>query len=432
METRLPGQATPTAIAVRRSWRFFLEWVPGGEENLRDDWMQFMSPWWEPALFKLPESSSMLKLWPDIANPKPNLRNSPSLLPNYLVAPFSNISTAAGTFPTGYYCKTCGRINVQRFLRHRICEGTTCLSRIDPDRETGWAINVSNIVWDRKASSARIVPDDIWTDPTTLESVTAFGDGTYVYHYFLAAVPSAASLDLHSGAGADTHGCFVHHVFNGNSASLQAGASSLFEIVQQDVRIERKMSVAVFTTPLIESGSDAVLGRRGHSIWNQHTVFIEGALDMYCREIGPLKVRAWRVHAWSSGGNVRIPIPRGQTAAEDAASIPPQHIQTFYPRTKPLVLLCFGADITLLSAPLAPNGETNDKATEESLRVTMVHGDIIVLSGDKFEASNINIYRRVRACTDILLRLQWSLPAFVCVSGSIFTTPFLLTASIKY
>ena len=296
------------AITVRRTWRFFLEWVPGGEENLRDDWKQFMLPWWEPALFKHPGSSSMLELWPDITNPKPNLRNSPSLLPNYLVAPFSNISTAAGAFPAGYYCKTCGRINVQRFLRHRICEGTTCLSRIDPDRETGWAINVSNIVWDRKASSARIIPDDIWTDPTTLQSVTSFGDGTYVYHYFLAAFPSAASLGLHSGAGADTDGCSVHHVFNGNSTSLQAGASSLFEILQQDVRIERKMSMAVFTTPLIESESTAVLGRRGHSIWNRHTVFIEAALDMYCREIGPLKVMAWRVHAWSSGGNVRIPI----------------------------------------------------------------------------------------------------------------------------
>ena len=117
--------------------------------------------------------------------------------------------------------------------------------------------------------------------------------------------------------------------------------------------------------------------------------------------------------------------PHGQTAAEDAASIPLQHVQTFCPRTKPLVLLCFGADITLLSVPPAPNGETNDKVMKESLRVTMVHGDIIVLSGDKFKAGNIDIYRRVRTCTDILCRFQWSLQAFVCVGGSIFTTSFL-------
>lgn len=57
---------------------------------------------------------------------------------------------------------------------------------------------------------------------------------------------------------------------------------------------------------------------------------------------------------------------------------------------KYLALLCLGADISLLSTPLDADasGRSNSKAKKESLRVTMVHGDIVVLAGGKFEARN--------------------------------------------
>lgn len=55
---------------------------------------------------------------------------------------------------------------------------------------------------------------------------------------------------------------------------------------------------------------------------------------------------------------------------------------------KCLVLLCLGADITLLST--VPDSDSkaksNAKAKKECLRVTMVHGDIVVLNGSMFEA----------------------------------------------
>ena len=63
-----------------------------------------------------------------------------------------------------------------------------------------------------------------------------------------------------------------------------------------------------------------------------------------------------------------------------------QHVQTFCPRTKHLVLLCLGADMVLLSIPSDLNSKTSSKVKKECLRVTMVHGDIVVLSGRQFKA----------------------------------------------
>jgi hypothetical protein len=57
----------------------------------------------------------------------------------------------------------------------------------------------------------------------------------------------------------------------------------------------------------------------------------------------------------------------------------------FCPRVKYLVLLCMGADITLLLSDSDSKTKSNSKTKKECLRVTMVHGDIVVLSGSKFE-----------------------------------------------
>lgn len=300
--------------------------MPGGEDYLKDECTHFMMPWWEPEhpqhsdqhpLFKPSESlSSLFEPGPDITITGPNPRYSPLLLPPFLLAPFSEISIAAGTFPAGYHCPTCGRINVQRFLRHRVCEGASCVSRSDPQRETGWAVDAFS-TRDRKIVSAKIVPEDNWAELTTEGPATAFGDGACLFHYHLAggdfvSVPSVAPSNLPPGAGADTHKHSVHHVFNGDKAPLQGDASALFETLQRDVRIERSPGTAVFTTPLIESRDDPALGPNGPNIWDQQVGFIENALGSYCQDLGPLKVRALRVHAWSSGGKVRMPVAHDQ------------------------------------------------------------------------------------------------------------------------
>ncbi|KAN0135955.1 hypothetical protein V8E53_006116 [Lactarius tabidus] len=405
VETRLRQKSSTSkaskALTVQRTWRFFLEWVPGGEDQLKDEWTHFMPPWWEPEhpqqqpnqqpLFKPSESfsgSSPIPEWPDITITGPKPRYTPLLLPLALLAPFSEASTASGTFPPGHYCTSCGRINVQRFLRHRFCEGATCNSRIDAPTEIGWAVSASS-TRDRKVASATIIPDDLWAEPTTEGLVTDFDDGARLFQYHLAAGDAPLILNP-SGAGVDTHAHSVRHVFNGNIVALQGVASVLFETLQRHVRIERSIGSSVFTTPLIESRNDPALGHHEHNVWGQQADFIEGALHTYCCDLGPLKVRSLRVHAWSSGG---------------------KHVQTFCPRTKHLVLLCLGADIAMLSVLSDPNAKTSGKSKKECLRVTMVHGDIVVLSGGQFKASNIRIDRRTLISFG---SPQWSVQACVC------------------
>lgn len=347
-------------LTVRRAWRFYLEWVPGGEDLLLDDgqhdyneWFeQIVRPWWEPKT---------------LLDHHLSLECSRLLLPLPLLAPFTENSTATGNFPVGYFCATCGRVNIQRFLRHRICESAACNTKTDLAREIGWVIGAFS-TRDRKVNSATISPDDKWAAPTTAEPAVGFENGTRLFHYHLTSGDSGALMASASTSAnrsnVETNPLSVRHIFNSNRAPLQASASALFETLQRDVRIERSIGATVFSTPLFESGDDPALRRNGRGMWDQQAGIIESALSAYCRDLGPLKVHSLRIHAWISDGKSR---------------------QMFCPRVKYLVLLCLGADITLLSILSDSDSKTNSKTKKECLRVTMVHGDIVVLSGSKFE-----------------------------------------------
>ena len=102
-----------------------------------------------------------------------------------------------------------------------------------------------------------------------------------------------------------------------------------------------------------------------------------------------------------------------------------QHTQMFCPRAKHLVLLCLGADIAFLSFLSDPNAKSKAKPKNECLRVTMVHGDIVVLSGHQFKArSAICFCRRVGTLISFRSSRQ-SARAYACVSGPITATSFL-------
>ena len=265
-------------------------------------------PWWEPEyLNQHPSFGPSQDATPplpgscDGANPDLYAEYSPCLLPLTLLAPFTENITATGYFPTGYYCTTCGRINVQRFLRHRICENVACDSRADRQWENGWAINAFS-TRDHKVISATIIPDDKWVLPTTAEPGIAFEDGSKLFHYRLAVSDTSTS----PATDADTLVYSVRHVFYGGRELLHGDASTLFKTLQRDVLIERSIGTSVFLTPQIGSRDDPALGRNGPSVWDQQAALIESALSTCCGDMGPLKVSAVRVHAWTSYGKVRI------------------------------------------------------------------------------------------------------------------------------
>ena len=261
-----------------------------------------MRPWWE-----------LEHVSPEQA---PSYETSRLLLPLPLLAPFTSNSTASGNFPVGYFCATCGRVNVQRFLRHRVCESTACGAKVDPERDIGWVIGALS-TRDRKINSATIAPDDKCAAPTIAEHPIGFEDGTRLFCYHLAAAPRPSG-NSHSPIASrrrskvesddeddDSNSLSVRHIFNGNRASLQAGASALFETLQRDVRIERSVGATTFSTPLFESGDDPALSCSGRRAWDQQAGMIEGAMRAYCCYLGPLRVHSTRIHAWISDGKVR-------------------------------------------------------------------------------------------------------------------------------
>jgi len=284
--------------------------VPGGEDLLLDDeqhdyneWSErIVRPWWDPEKILSEHHFS--------------LECSRLLLPLPLLAPFTENSTATGNFPVGYFCAPCGRVNIQRFLRHRICESAACSTKTDSTKEIGWAIGAFS-TRDRKVNSATISPDDKWAAPTTAEPVVGFGNGTRLFHYHLASGDSGALLASASTSAnrsnVKTDPLSVRHIFNGNRAPLQANASALFETLQRDVRIERSIGATVFSTPVFESGDDPALRRNGRGMWDRQAEIIEGALSAYCRDLGPLKVHSLRIHAWISDGKVRLPARPGHS-----------------------------------------------------------------------------------------------------------------------
>ncbi|KAI0277464.1 hypothetical protein BGY98DRAFT_1097419 [Russula aff. rugulosa BPL654] len=249
------SQRSPrNTLTVRRAWRFYLEWVPGGEDLLLDDEQHGHSEWSERIE---PEGRG------DSAGTSLSLECSRLLLPLPLLAPFTENSTATGNFPVGYFCATCGRVNIQRFLRHRVCESAACSTRTELTGEIGWVIGAFS-TRDRKVNSATISPDDKWAAPTTAEPACLNGS---------ASTPANRS-------NVEMNPLSVRHIFNGNRAPLQARASALFETLQRDVRIERSIGATVFSTAVFESGDDPALRRNGRGMWDLQAGIIEDALTL--------------------------------------------------------------------------------------------------------------------------------------------------------
>jgi hypothetical protein len=87
----------------------------------------------------------------------------------------------------------------------------------------------------------------------------------------------------------------------------------------------------------------------------------------------------------------------------------------------------------LLSVHSDSNSNTGGKQKNERLRVTMVHGDIVVLSGSLFKASAMYLFIVYAQVPTSQCSFRWCAQGCVCVSGSITRTLFLADSFyIKY
>lgn len=138
-------------------WKFRLQWTPGGEESFmcNHNFYNLRYPWWipiprQPPIMDVRYPTTQQMIYPNFKwesedkysstpryrhartrHPDYKFRDRPvgelysSLLPLSLLAPFGP-SVMDTTFPRGWYCTWCGKLNFQAALRQRKCSSSHC------------------------------------------------------------------------------------------------------------------------------------------------------------------------------------------------------------------------------------------------------------------------------------------------------------------
>lgn len=121
-------------VQGRVCWNVTLQWAPGGEDALFDcdpapssdmtsdsaslnTTRDLLHPWWFDPTGTLSQADNTN------SEPRRDLRMQfHSFIPLDLLADFH----PSESFPRGWFCKSCGMINIQEFFRHQICQSATC------------------------------------------------------------------------------------------------------------------------------------------------------------------------------------------------------------------------------------------------------------------------------------------------------------------
>ncbi|ETW78537.1 hypothetical protein HETIRDRAFT_386703 [Heterobasidion irregulare TC 32-1] len=463
-----PSLRATSTTTLRVLWRFELEWICGGEESLKSEaqdskeWQKTIQrPWWEctsspseTALYSpmatdapLTQNTVATEQDSDLINPTALDHSSPrqpfdapiahSLIPLPLLASFSASSSANDAFPSGYFCHNCGRVNVQRFLRHRACESAHCSvlrSRATMDQSVGgdslesgvkeirddgqgWMMDVM-AVRNPRLTYVCLFPDNMCLEPAVSLLRQDWGDGMRVFWYGL---PSLSSLSQHMSLDgqvpptppipvtpvsnlapvtseqvlhSDKH--LVRHIFTGNLPRLQSEPTELFGRLQRDIQLERRYGETVFTKRF---DSSAIIEGEGGTVVSKSITklqeFMEYLVSTYGEEKA-IKMPAIEILSWVGEGKAR---------------------DVFRAKEKSLAVLCLGADVAFTftysdhnskgtsAVPTkvpakAPSvnlrnhdatSDTQDFGTKKKakspavLRITLLHGDMMVLSGGDFE-----------------------------------------------
>lgn len=126
--------STDGVIQGRVCWSVTLQWAPGGEGALfdgdpalsanvtsdsapLDTATDLLHPWWFDPTDTLSQVNDTTPY-----RPRDLRMQFFSFIPLDLLADFH----PSESFPRGWFCKSCGMINIQEFFRHQICQSTMC------------------------------------------------------------------------------------------------------------------------------------------------------------------------------------------------------------------------------------------------------------------------------------------------------------------
>ncbi|KAH7919449.1 hypothetical protein BV22DRAFT_860635 [Leucogyrophana mollusca] len=313
------------AIRGRVRWRLTLEWAPGGEKALFTRADDRTRPWW---VSKSPdtgssESDSTLSRY----RPRDLNDHYYSFLPLDLLAKF----TPSENFPRGWWCRDCGLVNAQRYLRHQICGSSSCKALSDDGKYKGLADSLQALR-DPHHTLPLLMPQDS-APPEVPTVVSSWEDSMRTIVY-----------EVNENAA-------VKHIFTGNQQDPQEEPTQLLQAIQQDVLILRREYSSPYFTHLTTA---AALCDAEAIPWFGAPPCIVQARDLmlhYAHVYGETEeadINEVLTQAWVTAGSKKG--------------------RVFRARDSPIMLLSLGAEVTLNLVPKGGFGEPHDDEIDANPR----------------------------------------------------------------
>ncbi|KAI0343310.1 hypothetical protein BDW22DRAFT_1356923 [Trametopsis cervina] len=398
-------EAADGSLTATVRWHYRFEWIPGGDA-IPEGTDQPTRPWWSPNI---------------VSEEEPTLY---SLLPMHLSSDFARFGghhvpmSSEVNNRLGWHCASCGRLNVQRQLCFQQC--SSC------GTGNGLTAVGSMYVRDPHRMSPDSRPVDTYPNGVACDILDAGNDGMRTFVYTV------------------RRNVTIKHLFTCNRSTVQKTANQFFSDVQMQVPLTWQSAKTVlasgpYFTYLAGSGHEG----GAHAVpWDQVPACVSAIRSTMCdlaareaRHAG-LQIDQMTMLGWHTSGNRKGPVipatkttvtllclgadvelsivPRGgfeavirerptpNTVVEDPAPENRDEFQPYDPddteeEDVPLSISTKGAvepkkmnsPIASLSVVGSADGSRDKKLKKrpERMFVTLVHGDMLLLSGDEFECS---------------------------------------------
>ncbi|KDR80981.1 hypothetical protein GALMADRAFT_222574 [Galerina marginata CBS 339.88] len=417
-------------------WRLRLRWAPGGEEFIMPevDPKDLEHPWWNPSADANSPSNetvtasvaTVLPMIPipskepeddfptaphyrqaRIAHPEYKFRHHhfrelyESVLPTYLLAPFGR-QVRDLSFPRGWFCLECGKINFQSALRHRRCNSAACVKRPSLVEPYAMSLFMMRDPQDRLPIS---LPYN--TFPKFVKKqITSYDDGTKTISY-------ALREDM-----PENH--FIKHIFTANHPPLQAHADPLLHEIQLNVELARPVTdnspffVYSASCPKDDlNPADSEWPNVPPTVNSAKKLMVDRARWHGGVREPKLSVNRLKMLAWVASGHRKSPhIFRAKKHALTFLALGCDVALTLIPRSMELPSsqdahvsspwlnpLDEGRDIEEENPAIVPSeanqqipetpakAKASKKGDRPTFVLTLVHGDMAILYGDDFEYS---------------------------------------------
>ncbi|KAH0836906.1 hypothetical protein J3R83DRAFT_8721 [Lanmaoa asiatica] len=328
---------TTGVIQGRVCWSITLQWAPGGEDALfncdpapssdvtsdskpLETTRDLLHPWWFDPTDVLSQTDST-----NPYRPRDLREHFSSFMSLDLLADFH----PSESFPLGWFCKSCGMINIQEFFRHQICRSTMCGSTREKRVPQGKADSLSSLR-DPYQSSTLTQPTNYFPSVVVSDGIT-WNDGMQSWTYNV------------------RDGVILCHVFTGNQKHLQEDANALFERIQCEVLLRKEDPSSPYfthTTRLSHpsDGSEATVpGGTPDCVRIAYHTLCE-FVHRY-GEMDKPRFREVRVQGWANSGSKRGSVFRASKS--------------------PVVIHCLGAEVVLNFSPKGGYKDAADSTTSD-------------------------------------------------------------------